>query len=132
VTLPQGEKDLTEALHAIHTGFDKIAPIVTLMRSTPQGRATRLAGNDARMAAYTSACADLVRDLSEADQRLAVATLQMLHTSPWLEMRDHWGLSGEEIATAIGWAMRALIEDLRRRHGRPLDEPAVGGCEGVN
>ncbi len=121
VSFPESEADLTGALHDIYTGLDRIAPITTLVRSTPQGRAMRLADSERRVDAYTQAAADLVKDLPPEDQTLATAVLQVLHTTPWLEMRDHWGLDGEQIAKATGWAMRTLIADLRARQGRPLD-----------
>ncbi len=122
VIMPGNEAELVSTLHDIYTGFDKIASIVTLVRSTPQGRAIRMAGNKRRVEAYRAATKDLVKDLPPEDQILAVAVLQMLHTTPWLEMRDRWGLSGEQIARAIGWAMRSLMKDLRGRNGKPLDE----------
>lgn len=122
VTFPTREADLTADLHDIYTGFDSIASIATLVRSTPQGRVMRLATNDERQARYRAVTADLVKDLPAEDQMLATAMLQMLHTTPWLEMRDHWGLSGDKIAKVAGWAMRTLMADLRARNGRPLDE----------
>jgi AcrR family transcriptional regulator len=125
VTMAQTEEDLTSMLHDIYTGFDRIAPIATLVRSTPQGRALRLAANKRRVAGYTAAAADAVKTLPEEDQKLATAMLQVLHTTPWLEMRDMWGLSGDQIARVTGWAMRTLLNDLRLRDGRPLDEDAA-------
>jgi AcrR family transcriptional regulator len=122
VTYPTQEADLTGDLRAIYTGFDSIAPIVTLVRATPQGRAMRMSTNDERQARYRAASADLVKDLPPEDRDLATAVLQVLHTTPWLEMRDHWGFTGEQIAKATGWAMRTLMADLRARKGRPLDE----------
>jgi hypothetical protein len=53
---------------------------------------------------------------------LAIAMLQVLHTTPWLEMRDHWGLTGQQIARATGWAIRALLADLAARGSLPLDQ----------
>jgi hypothetical protein len=91
------------------------------MRTTPQGRAIRLADRDRRRAHYTAAAADVVKDLPEHDRKLATAMLQFLHTSAWLEMHDQWGLTGEEMARSVGWAMKTLIKDLRARKGRPLD-----------
>jgi hypothetical protein len=41
--------------------------------------------------------------------------LQALHTTPWPEMRNHWGLSSEQIARVTGWAIRTLLADLERR-----------------
>lgn len=122
VSYPSREADLTGDLHAIYTGFDSIAPIATLVRATPQGRAMRMSTNDERQARYRAAAADLVKDLPPEDRDLATAVLQVLHTTPWLEMRDHWGFTGEQTAKATGWAMRTLIADLRARKGRPLDE----------
>jgi AcrR family transcriptional regulator len=122
VRFPQSEADLTGQLHDLYTGFDRIAPVSLLMRTTPQGRAIRLADRERRRRAYTAAAADAVKDLPPADQKLATAALQFLHTSAWLEMRDHWGLTGEEMARSIRWAMQTLLNDLRARGGRPLDE----------
>jgi AcrR family transcriptional regulator len=118
---PRSADDLLETLEPIYTGFDAIAPIITMLRTTPQGRQLRLAQNDQRVRSYSAALADAVRDLTPSDRRLATAMLQVLHTTPWLEMRDHWGLSGRQIARATGWAVRTLLRDLQRRGSLPLD-----------
>lgn len=122
VRMPESEADMLETLAPIYEGFDRIAALETLVRSSPQGRALRYARNERRQRSYTAACADAVKDLPEADRRQATAMLQLLHTTAWLEMRDHWGLTGTEIARVCGWAMRTLLADLRARGGRPLDE----------
>jgi AcrR family transcriptional regulator len=121
VDYPRSAEDLLETLEPIYTGFDAIAPIITMLRTTPQGRQLRLAQNDQRVRSYSAALADAVRDLTPSDRRLATAMLQVLHTTPWLEMRDHWGLSGRQIARATGWAVRTLLRDLQRRGSLPLD-----------
>lgn len=122
VTFPRSEAEMLASLEPIYTGFDRIAPLATLVRSTPQGRAVRRSQNVRRVASYTAAAAQAVKDLPPEDQKLATAVLQVLHTTPWLEMRDHWGLEGRDIAKAMGWAMRTLLKDLKDRGGRPLDE----------
>lgn len=122
VTFPRSEAEMLGSLEPIYTGFDRIAPLATLVRSTPQGRAVRRSQNVRRVASYTAAAAEAVKALPPEDQRLATAVLQVLHTTPWLEMRDHWGLDGRQMAKALGWAMRTLINDLKARDGRPLDE----------
>ena len=91
------------------------------MRSTPQGRAVRRSQNRRRVEAYRHATADAVAALPEPDRVLATAMLQVLHTTPWLEMRDTWGLDGQQIARAARWAIRALLDDLKVRGARPLD-----------
>ena len=122
VTFPRSEVEMLASLEPIYTGFDRIAPLATLVRSTPQGRAVRRSQNARRVASYTAAAAEAVKALPPEDQKLATAVLQVLHTTPWLEMRDHWGLEGRQIAKAMGWAMRTLLKDLKDRDGRPLDE----------
>jgi AcrR family transcriptional regulator len=124
VAYPDSAEDLLATLEPIYTGFDAIAPITIMLRTTPQGRALRLAQNDKRVASYTRALAEAVKDLPKADRKLATAMLQVLHTTPWLEMRDHWGLDGRQIARATGWAVRTLLNDLKRRGGLPLDQDA--------
>jgi hypothetical protein len=122
VSFPAQEADLLTKLPVIYEGFDRIAPLATVVRSTPQGRAARLAQRKRRVRSYTAAAAELTRDLPPEDRLLATAMLQVLHTTPWLEMRDHWELDGAQIAKACGWAMRTLMADLRARQGRPLDD----------
>lgn len=121
VAFPKQESDLLDT-RSIYEGFDRIAPIATLVRSTPEGRAMRLSQKAERQASYLDATADAVKDLAEPDRTLATAMLQVLHTTPWLEMRDHWDLNGEQIGRVTAWAIRTLLADLRARHGRPLDE----------
>jgi AcrR family transcriptional regulator len=122
VNFPKSEADLLGTLRDIYTGFDSIAPLATLVRSTPQGRAVRASQNKRRIESYTAATAEAVKDLPPEDQKLATAMLQVLHTTPWLEMRDHWGLDGEQIARATGWAIRTLLANLKVRGGRGLGE----------
>ena len=121
VTYPQSAEELLDTLGPIYTGFDAIAPIITMLRTTPQGRQLRLVQNTERVRSYTAALADAVAELPGEDRKLATAMLQVLHTTPWLEMRDHWGLSGRQIARATGWAVRTLLDDLARRGSLPLD-----------
>lgn len=123
IALPAREADLVDTIHDLHAGFEAMAPLIALIRSTPQGRAIRLAGNKQRVKAYTKAAADAVKDLPPQDRRLATAILQALHTSIWLELHDHWGLTGAQSARATRWAMRTLLDDLKSRNGRPLDTP---------
>jgi AcrR family transcriptional regulator len=121
VRYPDSAEELLDTLEPIYTGFDSIAPIATMLRTTPQGRQLRLAQNNQRIARYTRALSDAVKDLQPEDRKLATAMLQVLHTTPWLEMRDHWKLDGHQIARATGWAVRTLLKDLRERGPLALD-----------
>jgi AcrR family transcriptional regulator len=122
VAYPKNPEDLIRTLEPIHAGFDAIAPIAIMLRSTPQGRALRLAQKEQRVSSYTRALRESVKELPASDRKLATAMLQVLHTTPWLEMRDQWELTGEQVARAAGWAIRTLLKDLEHREGVPLDE----------
>jgi len=122
VAYPENAEELLATLEPIYTGFDAIAPIAIMLRTTPQGRALRLVQNKQRVASYTKALAEAVKDLPAEDRKQATAMLAVLHTTPWLEMHDHWGLNGHQIARATGWAVRTLLNDLKQRDGLPLDQ----------
>jgi AcrR family transcriptional regulator len=122
VTYPESAEELLETLEPIYTGFDSIASLITMLRTTPQGRQLRLAQKRQRAASYTRALASAVEALPAEDRKLATAMIQVLHTTPWLEMRDHWGLDGRQIARATGWAARTLLNDLKARGALPLDQ----------
>lgn len=125
VRFPDSEAELTSSMLSIFQSFDRIAGLATIVRATPQGRAVRLAQKERRRAAYVSATADAVKELPPEDRLLATATLQVLHTTPWLEMRDQWDMNGAQMATACRWAVETLLKDLRARGGKPLsDGPA--------
>ncbi|MBO0749097.1 MAG: helix-turn-helix transcriptional regulator [Porphyrobacter sp.] len=122
VNYPESAQELLDTLEPIYAGFDSIAPLITMLRTTPQGRQLRLAQNGQRVESYRAALADAVKELPPEDRKLATAMLQVLHTTPWLEMRDHWGLDGKQIARATGWAVRTLLKDLKERGSLPLEE----------
>jgi AcrR family transcriptional regulator len=121
--LPTDEAALAGQLQAMYAAFDKDAAIVTLAHSTPQGRALRMSVRAKRAAAFRQATAAATDGLPEREATMATAVLQLLHGGgAWVEMRQQWGLKGDEIAEACGWAIRALLADLHARRGRPLDE----------
>lgn len=132
VTYPDSADELLATLEPIYTGFDAIAPIAIMLRATPQGRALRLAQKKRRVASYTKALAEVVKELPAEDRKLATAMLQVLHTTPWLEMRDQWGLDGRQVARATGWAVRTLLNDLKQREGLSLDQDVPAAAERRN
>jgi AcrR family transcriptional regulator len=124
--LPTTEADLLELMGPMYAAFDRDADIITFVQSTPQGRAMRLTVRERRSAAFLQATADATNGLSASEARLATAVIQLLDGGQaWIELRQQWGLTGEEMATACGWAVRTLLRDLHARRGRPLDEDAA-------
>jgi AcrR family transcriptional regulator len=119
--LPTTEPELTALLAPMFTAFDRDADLVTIAQSTPQGRAMRMSVRARREEAFRHATAAATAELSERDAVLATAVIQLLHGGQaWIEMRQQWGLTGEEMAKACGWAIRTLLKDLHARGGAPL------------
>ena len=70
-----------------------------------------------RLAAIHRSLAAVTDELPEEEKRRAVAVFGYLeNVFAWVTMRDAPALDGEEIGEAVEWAMRTLIEDLRRRN----------------
>jgi AcrR family transcriptional regulator len=119
--LPTDEASLAGHLESLYARFDQIAELITIAQSTPQGRAMRMSVRERRAAAFRKAAAKATHRLSQEDATLATAVLQLLHGGQaWLEMRQQWGLTGDQIAKACSWAVRTLLADLHERKGRPL------------
>ena len=58
-------------------------------------------------------------ELSEDELRRAEAVLAYLHNMlAYTTLREESGLSGDEIGEALAWAIRTLVDDLRRRNGQ--------------
>jgi len=120
---PQDEASLVACIGPLFANYDRMAPLITIGQSTPQGRAMRLSVKEKRSAAFLSASAEAAGGLDAGDRRLAAAILQLLvGGQAWIEMRQQWDLSGPEMARASEWAVRTLLADLRARKGRPLDQ----------
>jgi len=120
---PQDEPSLLACLGPLFSNYDRIAPLITIAQSTPQGRAIRLSVKEKRSQAFIEATAAAAKGLSAEDHKLAAAIMQLLiGGQAWLEMRQQWDLTGGQMARASGWAVRALLADLHRRNGRPLDQ----------
>lgn len=123
--LPQDEAALSANLGSLYANFDAAADLITISRTTPEGRAMRLSVRDRRAEAFRKSAAEATRGLSPEEADMAAAVLQLLHGGQaWIEMREQWGLDGGQIATACGWAIRTLLADLHARKGRPLGQPA--------
>ena len=102
--------------------FDEKADAMIMAMSSVEGRTMRNERKAERVAAYSALFADAVSGLNEEDARQATAVLQLLCSGfAWREMRDQWDLTGDEIARASVWAVRALLADLKQRGTQPLD-----------
>ena len=98
--------------------FDEHPGLVRAMALSQLGRRIRGYRRRERLEALARALRDELPGLPEDELRRAEAVIAYLHNIlAYTTLREENGLSGEEIGRAIGWAIRALVEDLRRTHG---------------
>jgi len=103
--------------------FDKRPGLVRALALSQLGRRVRGYRRRERLGAISRALRDELPAAPEADIRRAEAVLAYLHNMlAYTTLREESGLDGEEIGRAIAWAIRTLIDDLRRRYRRDQQE----------
>jgi hypothetical protein len=97
--------------------FDRHPNLVRAMATSRAGNLVRSVRRPRRLEAQNRALREITGNLPAAEQRQAEAVFGYLSNMlAWLTMRDENGFSGEQSGRAISWAMRELIDDLRRRN----------------
>jgi AcrR family transcriptional regulator len=97
--------------------FDERPGLVRALALSQLGRHVRGYRRRERLDAIGQALRAELTELSEPELERAEAVLSYLHNMlAYTTLREENGLSGEEIGEAIGWAIRTLIADLRKRN----------------
>jgi AcrR family transcriptional regulator len=114
---PQSLDDVAETFEDGCRQFDRHPGLVQALALSQLGREVRGYRRGERLAAIRNALGREVGDLPERELRSAEAVLAYLHNMlAYTTLREEHGLSGDEIGAALGWAIRTLVDDLRRRH----------------
>ena len=113
-------RDLNEVADRYQEGvadFDERPGLVRALAFSQLGRRVRGYRRRERLEAIGRALRVELPNLSEQELREAEGVLAYLHNMlAYTTLREEGGLSGEEIGEAIGWAIRTLIQDLRKRN----------------
>ena len=113
---PAGLDDIADSFQRACRDFDERPGLVRAMAMSEVGREARSARRRVRLDAIRHALEQEVGALTEAELRRAEAVLAYLHNMlAYTTLREEHGLDGEEIGEALGWAIRTLVGDLRRR-----------------
>jgi len=97
--------------------FDRRPGLVRALAFSQLGQHVRGYRRRERLEAIGRALRTELMNLSESELRQAEAVLAYLHNMlAYTSLREENGLSGDEIGEAIGWAIRTLIADLRKRN----------------
>jgi len=96
--------------------FDRRPGLARALAQSQLGRRARGYRRRERVAAIRQALRSELTALSEEELRQGEAVLAYLHNIvAYTAVREESGLSAEEIGQALGWAMRTLTDDLRKR-----------------
>jgi AcrR family transcriptional regulator len=99
--------------------FDRHPGLVRALALSRVGREVRAPRRGERLDAIRDALRAEVGDLSERELRQAEAVLAYLHNMlAFATLREEHDLPADEIAEALGWAIRTLVGDLRRRQAK--------------
>jgi AcrR family transcriptional regulator len=113
---PQTLDDVADSFEDGCRQFDRHPGLVRALSLSDLGRELRGYRRGERLEAIRKALQREVGDLPEEDLRRAEAVLGYLHNMlAYTTLREEQGLKGEEIGKALGWAIRTLVEDLRRQ-----------------
>ena len=116
---PQTLDEVAELFRVGCRDFDERPGLVRAMALSQLGRSMRAYRRRERLEAIGQALRDEVGNLHESEQQRAEAVLAYLHNMlAYTTLREESGLSGDEIGEALAWAIRTLVEDLRRRNGQ--------------
>jgi AcrR family transcriptional regulator len=113
-------RDLDEIANLYQEGtgdFDERPGLVRALAFSQLGQRVRGYRRRERLEAIARALRAELTELSEPELEQAEAVLAYLHNMlAYTTLREENGLSGAEIGEAIGWAIRTLIADLRKRN----------------
>src|SRR3954471_20084056 len=116
---PQTLDEVAELFRVGCRDFDERPGLVRAMALSQLGRSMRAYRRRERLEAIGQALRDEVGNLPESEQQRAEAVLAYLHHMlAYTTLREESGLSGDEIGEALAWAIRTLVDDLRRRNGQ--------------
>jgi AcrR family transcriptional regulator len=115
--LPRSLDEVAELFRVGCRDFDERPGLVRAMALSELGKSARASRRRERLDAISRALREEVGDLPEHELRRAEAVLAYLHNMlAYTSLREESGLSGEEVGEALAWAIRTLVEDLRRRN----------------
>ena len=113
---PESLDDVADSFEPACSNFDRHPELVRALSMTALGREARAHRRRERLQAIRTALEEEVGALPEQELRQAEAVLAYLHNMlAYTTLREESGLGGEEIGQALGWAIRTLVADLRKR-----------------
>ena len=112
---PETLEELVDFAPDLYRSYDENEALVKAMLNSSAARAVRLRTRRRRQRSFERALAELTSDLSPDERLRVLGVIYLLISAPaWHAMRDQWGLDGAEAGEAAAWAIRVLVDELRR------------------
>ena len=112
---PEQADRLPEFVLELYRSYDESEPVVKAMLNSKAARTVRERTRRRRQRAFERAMSELTDELEPNERLRALAVVYLLVSAPaWQAMHDQWRLDGEEAGKAAAWAVRVLINELRR------------------
>jgi AcrR family transcriptional regulator len=114
-TYPKTVDELGEFAEDLYRSYDQNQALIRAMLNSRAARGARERTRRRRKRSFESAMRELTAGLGPAERMRALAVVYLLVSAPaWQAMRDQWALDGTEAAKAAAWAVRVLVDELRR------------------
>jgi AcrR family transcriptional regulator len=112
---PASVEELLANTPALFEGFATRDDLVRAADASAAGRQVHDRARRRRAKALSAIFEEVTRDLTPAEARRLVATVQVLwSTRAWLTLHDNWGMDGKEAGAAAQWAIATLLDEARR------------------
>jgi AcrR family transcriptional regulator len=113
---PRTLDEVADLFEAGCPDFDKRPGLVRALALSQLGRRLRSYRRRERLGAISKALREELPAAPQAELRRAEAVLAYLHNMlAYTTLREESGLDGKETGVAIAWAIRTLVDDLRRQ-----------------
>ena len=111
----KGADDLPPFAEGVFRKFAEREPLIRAMLLTSAGRRLRDRSVHRRNREFQRALAPLTSRMPEREARAVTAVCKVLSSGHvWLLMHQDWGLDGAEAGRAVAWAMRVVVQALRK------------------
>jgi AcrR family transcriptional regulator len=112
---PETLEELVDFAPDLYRSYDENEALMKAMLNSNAARAVRLRTRRRRQRSFERALAELTSDLMPEERLRVFGVIYLLISAPaWQAMRDQWGLEGAEAGEAAAWAIRVLVDELRR------------------
>jgi AcrR family transcriptional regulator len=113
--VPVNPDEFPRYVQDLYAAFDKWEPITRALGRSRAGREVRSRTRHRRFEMLKKTMSSVTEKLSPTDRRRALAIFKLFDSLPgWETLRDHEGMTPEDAREAAAWAIRVLIDELRR------------------